>query len=120
MPDKILVTGATGTIGSALIKGLQNKNTPFVAGVRDTEQAKNKIPGTHLVKFDFADPSTYEKAAEGVTKVFLLGPPLVLNLVELMTPFIDYLRRRTILRVVYVSALGIEKIKELPKFIANV
>ncbi|PBQ30583.1 hypothetical protein CNR22_01945 [Sphingobacteriaceae bacterium] len=114
MNNKILVTGATGTIGQALIKGLQNKNTSFVAGVRDTKQAAEKIPGTTLVRFDFGDPSTYETATEGVNKVFLLGPPLNLNLVELISPFIDFLKKKNITRVVYVSALAMEKVKELP------
>ena len=114
MQDKILVTGATGTIGQAVIKSLQNKNSSFIAGVRDTEKAKKKIPGAPLITFDFADASTYEKATEGVNQVFLLGPPLVLNLVELISPFIEFLRRKNILRVVYISALGLEKIKELP------
>lgn len=114
MSNKILVTGATGTIGKALVKSLQSKKTPFMAGVRDTQNAAEKIPDAELVKFDFADPSTYEKATEGVNKVFLLGPPLVLNLVELISPFIDFLKQKNILRVVYVSALGLEKVKELP------
>ena len=114
MTNKILVTGATGTVGKELIKSLQSKNANFIAGVRDVSKAKEKLPGTELVEFDFANPATYEPATNGIDKVFLLGPPLVLNLVELLTPFIDFLNKKNIKRVVYISALGLDKIKDLP------
>ena len=114
MTKTILVTGATGTIGKALIKSLQNKEANFVAGVRDTILGKSKLPNVNLVEFDFANSSTFENATKDVEIVFLLGPPLVLNLVELMTPFIDFLKKKNINRVVYVSALRLDKIKEMP------
>lgn len=115
MSAKILVTGATGTIGKALVNSLQQKNVSFVAGVRNTEQAKEKLGNNvEVVEFDFSNPATFERATEGVNKVFLLGPPLVLNLDEVLKPFIDFLKSKNILRVVYISALGLEKVKELP------
>jgi uncharacterized protein YbjT (DUF2867 family) len=46
--------------------------------------------------------------------VFLLGPPLVTNLDSLLTPFIDFLNRKSIKRVVYVGSLGMEKLADLP------
>jgi uncharacterized protein YbjT (DUF2867 family) len=114
MSNKILVTGATGTIGKALMSSLQQKGAQFVAGVRNIETAKEKIKDAELVHFDFADSATYENATKNVNKVFLLGPPLELNLVNLLSPFIDFLKQKGILDVVYVSALGLDKIKELP------
>jgi len=114
MTNKILVTGATGTIGKAVIKSLKAKQASFVAGVREKETAKDKLDGADLVKFDFSDASTFEEATTDIDRVFLLGPPLVLNLVELLTPFIDFLKRKKIMKVVYLSALGLEHVKELP------
>lgn len=115
MSAKILVTGATGTIGKALVNSLQQKNVSFVAGVRNPEQAKEKLGNNiEVVEFDFSNPATFERATEGVNKVFLLGPPLVLNLDEVLKPFIDFLKSKNILRVVYISALGLENVKELP------
>ncbi len=115
MSNKILVTGATGTIGKALIKNLQSKNVNFVAGVRNVSQAKEKLKHvSDFVEFDFANPSTFEKATVGVDRVFILGPGLVLNLDELLKPFIDFLNAKQIKRVVYISAFGMENIKEMP------
>ena len=93
MSNKILVTGATGTIGKAVITALINEGKSFVAGVRDQSTASEKLgKNVALVTFDFEDPSTYEGAINGVDKVFLLGPPLVTNLDQLLIPFIDFLK----------------------------
>jgi uncharacterized protein YbjT (DUF2867 family) len=117
MSQKILVTGATGTIGKALIKSLQTKNTTFMVGVRNKGLAKEKLPNVNakdMVEFDFSNATTYEKATEGVDKVFILGPPLVVTLVDLVSPFIDFLKIKNITRVVYISALGSDKLTDMP------
>lgn len=115
MTNKILVTGATGTIGQALINALHSKGASFIAGVRNVDKGKGQLnEQTEVVHFDFEDPSTYEAATDGIEKVFLLGPPLVMNLDKLLTPFIDHLKVRGILKVVYIGALGLEHVKELP------
>ena len=115
MSNKILVTGATGTIGKAVVKALINEQKSFVAGVRNKATASKKLgANVELVAFDFEDPSTYEAATQGVDKVFLLGPPLVTNLDSLLTPFIDFLKANEIKRVVYIGSLGMEKLSDLP------
>jgi NAD(P)-dependent dehydrogenase (short-subunit alcohol dehydrogenase family) len=43
MSKKILVTGATGTIGKAVVTALKNENASFVAGVRDKAAASEKL-----------------------------------------------------------------------------
>lgn len=114
MTRKILVTGATGTIGQALIKQLQAKNADFVAGVRNISEAGKKLPSVkNVVEFDFSNSATYEGAVENVDRVFVLGPPMVLNLDELVTPFLDFLKSKGINRVIYLSALGSENMKTL-------
>lgn len=115
MSNKILVTGATGTIGTAVVKALLNEKANFAAAVRNKATASEKLgANVELVTFNFEDPSTYESATLGVDKVFLLGPPLVTNLDSLLTPFIDFLKLKEITRVVYVAALSMHKMTELP------
>lgn len=63
----ILVTGATGTIGSELVRQLRARDVP-VRGM--TRQA---IPG--LVHGDYDDPESLRKAIDGVRAVFLLSAP---------------------------------------------
>ncbi len=110
MSNKILVTGATGTIGKAVVKTLKAEKASFVAAVRNKVTASEKLgDDVELVTFDFEDATTYEAAIEGVDKVFLLGPPLVTTLDTLLTPFIDFLKKKEINRVVYVGSFGMEK-----------
>lgn len=115
MSNKILVTGATGTIGKAVVKALIDEKASFVAAVRNKATPSEKLgANVELVTFDFEDASTYEAAIEGIDKVFLLGPPLVTTLDTLLTPFIDFLKKKEIKRVVYVGSLGMEKLADLP------
>ena len=108
---KILVTGATGTVGSSVVKSLAHINADFVAGIRNPTKAKEKLgAAVPLVSFDFADLGTYAAATHGVDRVFLIGPPLDYTLDKLLAPFIDYLKSKNILRVVYLSAFGVDKI----------
>ncbi|WP_128546823.1 SDR family oxidoreductase [Larkinella soli] len=118
MAQKILVTGATGTIGRPLVRQLQHLGASFVAGVRQPEKAAETLglSADRIVSFDFSDPATFAGAVEGVDRIFLLGPPLRLDLTELVAPFIDFLRDRGIRRVVYLSALREEKMGDQLNF----
>ncbi len=114
MTEKILVTGATGTIGQVLVKQLQQKQAHFTVGSRDVENAKKKLGlSGNVVRFSFDEPATFEAATNNVNCVFLLGPPLVLNMEKLIIPFLDFLGSKNIKRVVYLSAMGADQMKEL-------
>lgn len=116
--NKVLVTGATGTIGSRLLQSLHEKGIPAVGATRNPSEANKHWPQFSFVHFDFTSPESYETALVGVDRVFLLGPPLELQLENLLKPFIDFLNDKGIKRVVYISALGLEKIPNMP-FHAN-
>jgi uncharacterized protein YbjT (DUF2867 family) len=66
----ILVTGATGTIGTALVQALQAKKARFKLAVRSAKKAQ----GAETVAFDWDDFKTYLPAMKGVEKLFLLTP----------------------------------------------
>ncbi len=70
MENKILVTGATGNIGSEIVRQLKAKNANFVAGTTSGEA----IEGIETITLDFADKASLEKAMEGITTLFMLLP----------------------------------------------
>lgn len=64
----ILVTGATGTIGRALVAQLNERGVAFRAASRSRDQ-DNSIP--NLVTVDFADPASIAAALHDADAVFL-------------------------------------------------
>jgi len=111
MSQKILVTGATGTVGTSVVEKLTALQADFIAATRDPNQAKDKLgKAVASIRFDFTDPSTYDAATKEVDKIFLLGPPLNFELYNLLSPFLDYLKTKDIIRVVYLSAYGMESL----------
>jgi uncharacterized protein YbjT (DUF2867 family) len=112
MYKHIFITGATGTIGSEIVRKLIAEGVDFKAGVREPGSEKTEfIPANAQVHFDFEDPKTFEKALDGAESVFLLGPPLYPDLYALLKPFVDYLKDSEVKKVVYLSALGMEEIE---------
>jgi uncharacterized protein YbjT (DUF2867 family) len=69
----ILVTGATGTIGSQLFRRLLAAGEHPVAFVRDPQRARARLgDAADLVVGDLDSPETLEAALAGVERVFLL------------------------------------------------
>ena len=70
----ILVTGATGTIGSEVVRQLAESGAEVRALTRDPARAK--VPqGVEVVRGDYGDPGSLDAPTEGVTAVFLVGVP---------------------------------------------
>lgn len=73
---KILVTGATGNVGSLLIPILTDLGADVRALVRDEAKAQGlRDAGVELVVGDLDKPDTLDAAFQGMDKVFLITPP---------------------------------------------
>jgi uncharacterized protein YbjT (DUF2867 family) len=106
---KVLVTGATGNVGSYVIKELLNFGENVVAAGSSTEKLKQMFPeNVDVVKFDFTDKNTFAQALENVDRVYLMRPPH-LGKPEDMYPFIDAMKAKNIKLVSFLSLMGIEK-----------
>jgi uncharacterized protein YbjT (DUF2867 family) len=68
------------------------------------------------VHFDFARPKTYEAAFNGVEKMFLMRPPHITDVKRYMFPAIDAAKRMGVKHVVFLSLIGIEKLKFVPHY----
>ena len=69
---RILVTGATGRVGSALVPLLKRAGVPVAALVRDPKRAAAlKAQGVDLRQADLADPASLRPALAGIQKAFL-------------------------------------------------
>ncbi|HEY7381067.1 MAG TPA: SDR family oxidoreductase [Gaiella sp.] len=65
----VLVTGATGTIGSGVVRELVDRGVPVRAFARSPEKAAGL--GVEVAQGDFADPGSLRAALEGVERMFL-------------------------------------------------
>ena len=107
MTKKILVTGATGTIGREVTKHLAGQGASVRAAVRDRTKARKQFGDEiELVAFTFEDKGGFADALENVEKVFLL-PPLIPNQVEVTNAFVDAAQSAGVRHIVKLSAIGV-------------
>ena len=115
---KILITGATGNVGMAVIKSLSK--TPhtlqIVAGVTDPVKDKDKLAAykLELVKFDFTDATTYRPALKGCQMLFLLRPPQISDTKKYFKPLVEIAKEVGIRHIVFLSVQGVEKSTIIP------
>lgn len=105
---KVLVTGASGNVGSYVVKELLNMREKVVAATTNIEKTNkffdNKV---EAVYFDFTNKSTFDKALEDVDRVFLMRPPH-LGKPEDLYPFIDAMKACNVKLVSFLSLMGVE------------
>lgn len=76
MGKTVLVTGATGKIGSLLVPKLKAAGADVRALVRSTDKGqKAKQEGADIVLGDFDQPETLKGAMQGVDTLVLITPP---------------------------------------------
>ena len=117
---RILVTGATGTVGrhvvTSLVDGdITDGDTTVRAGVRDVARARERFgDGIEYAEFDFQRPETWGAAFDGVDALFLIRPPTIGRVKRHITPAIDAAARMGVEHVAFLSVLGAEKNPILP------
>jgi len=108
MTRRVLVTGATGTVGRHVAAGLDDRDATVAAGTRDTDRARDRVDGAdNYVAFDFERPETWGAALEGVDGVFLVRPPSVDT--DRVTDFVDAAGRVGVDQMAYLSTLGADR-----------
>lgn len=101
----ILVTGASGNAGGAVLKEVRNTNKPLKAMYRSQDEAAKVPAAVGAVIADFADKLSLGRALKGVDAVYLVCSP-VRELVELEGNMVDACREAGVRHVVLNSALG--------------
>ena len=108
MPHTILITGATGTVGSELVLDLANRGVTVRAGVHSIikgDRLRHIYPDTQLVEIDYARPQTLHVALTGVERLFLLTP-FVENQVAFAKQVIDVAKQAGVHQIVRLSVAG--------------
>ncbi len=101
--EQVLVIGATGTIGQALVKQLKINGANFKALVRDAH--KGATLDCAFVVADLDDIDSMNAALQGVSHVFLNSSPGY-NMVQQQTSAIDAAKRAGVTSIVSISSPG--------------
>ena len=105
---KVLVSGATGNVGSRVVHELRERGVPVRAFVRDGDKAAGMLgEDVELAVGDFGDAGSLRAALDGVDGVFLAcsNQP---QQVEYENRVIDAAAEAGVRRIVKLSALGTE------------
>lgn len=99
---KVLVTGATGTVGRHVVSQLLRANAEVRALTRDPDSAT--LPdGVNVVEGDLSEPETLDPHLDGVDVVFLVWP---LQTAETAPAVLETVAEHTN-RLVYLSSAGV-------------
>jgi uncharacterized protein YbjT (DUF2867 family) len=100
----ILLTGASGKVGSELLLRLRAEGVRFRAAFHSPEKAeKARASGLDATVLDYAFPETLAPALEGIEKLFLLSPP---GSTGLESAAVEEAKKAGVRRIVKLSVWG--------------
>jgi len=114
MPDRILITGATGKLGRELIHILLERGQDVRAATRFPSAARQLFGSApDIVELDYDATETWDAAVQWVDRIFLMPPPFDPRAFDRLVPFLDWAVASGVGKVVLLSAMGIEALPDL-------
>ena len=110
----VLVTGATGTVGSVVVSQLVTAGFDVRAFTRSPEKA-TFAPDVTPFKGELLDVDALRAAMDGVEAVFLLSP-VVPDELNVTISALNLIREARIKSVAYLSVFGVEETPDVPHF----
>jgi uncharacterized protein YbjT (DUF2867 family) len=102
----ILITGATGNVGSELTKKLSRAGYSARVFVRNRTNSQSiALPGVQFISGDFTKPQTFARALQDVHSLFLLIPSSS-EVEEQQRAFVDAAERSGVKHIVKLSQFG--------------
>jgi uncharacterized protein YbjT (DUF2867 family) len=105
--NKILVVGASGTVGTSLVEALRAKGHEVV-------RATSQKPGADQRLFNLVTGEGLSTAFTDIERAFLLSPPGHTNQDELLGPVIAEAKAKGLKKVVLMTAMGANADDSLP------
>ena len=108
MTETILITGATGTVGSEVVKQLSAKGENIIvkAAARSaTDNTFENLNRVQVVQLDYDKPDSLAVALKGVDKLFLLTP-FQSNMVDLTSNLVSEAKKAEVKYIAKQSVMG--------------
>jgi uncharacterized protein YbjT (DUF2867 family) len=109
----VLVVGATGNLGRAVVDGLVRRGVPVRAGTTDPGRLGDG-PGTRAVHLDRRDPATFRPALDGARGLFLVRPPAIARVGPTLNALVDAAVAAGVDHVVFSSVTGADTNRLVP------
>src|ERR1700721_1341707 len=110
---KILAIGATGNVGSEVVKELKKRNAHVRIRVRKKGTASPE--GVEVAVGDLLDPVSVQQALHGVDKLYLLNAVTPDELTQGLIAY-DLAKRLKLKHIVYHSVFRVGHFKDVPHF----
>ena len=102
----VLVTGATGTLGSEVVRQLLTKGETVKAAARSANDTTfAHLNGVQTVQLDLNNTDTFSSAFQGIDKLFLLTP-FQSNMVDLTSNLVNEAENAKVKYIVKQSVMG--------------
>lgn len=111
MVGKVLITGATGTLGKEIVQAALRSGMAVRQGVRSPGKAN---PAAEVIALDYAKPETIPAALEGISALVLIAPPLEANAPAMLGPVVSAAKAANLQHIVLISAFGVNHNEEAP------
>jgi uncharacterized protein YbjT (DUF2867 family) len=111
MNTQILVTGASGVLGRALVMAFGEAGLPVRQAVRNPERAK---PGLDSVRLDYTEAATFGPALTGIGGLLLMAPSLDPNAPTELGPVVARAKEAGVQHIVFISAFGVNHNEQAP------
>lgn len=116
----ILITGASGNVGSEILKNInpENDQLRLLAGVREQPTERQEIEefGVEKIHFDLDDPFSIKEAFRQSDVVFLLRPPQISDVKKYFQPLIDIAVDQRVNHIVFLSVQGADTSSIIPHY----
>ncbi|MEP7034471.1 MAG: NmrA family NAD(P)-binding protein [Actinomycetota bacterium] len=114
MNRPVLVVGASGNVGGAVVRSLLTAGFPVRAAGTDVSAIQRRYPGVQAVRLDFHDPATFAPALEGAGGLFLVRPPAISRVGPTLNALLDVAQHRGVDHVVFSSVTGADTNRVVP------
>ena len=112
---KILVTGASGLVGTAVVEELVKRDANVRVLVRKRESADKFGSAVEVAVGDLLDPVSVELALQGVDKLYLLNAVAADELTQALIAY-GIAKRMGIKHLIYHSVFLVEQFRDVPHF----
>lgn len=106
----VLVTGASGNVGRAVVRSLLTRGIAVLAADRHPSRLSARFgDAVTTARLDFRDRATWEGAVSGASHMFLMRPPAIADVENTLVPFVDFARAHGVDHIVFLSVAGAGK-----------